>query len=523
MFRIKISRICFGIVKMAGAAMMLLLVICALADTWYILPGGDEISLHKWDNIPANILAAALYCMLLPGLSRLERRLGERARRRIPEGIAVSAALWAFLVSIWWIFSAERLPVGDQAFIYGGASYFREGQFSFLEQGGYCHIYPYQLGLISMVELLYHVIAPFQYRPLQVINALAASGIVYTGYRLVREWSGSFCAEVLYCLLMGLCFPLFFYTPWVYGDVLSIFLAFLAALLLCRYGKDGKMRHLAGMTLALTLAQLVRQTTTIVYAALVLVVLVQFIRKGDKRLLVTAMAAAVLPLLLFAGIYRVYGARSGLEQSKGIPTVVTLAMGMQESWRGCGWDNNYQKDVYNAAVYDYDKMQEAGMQELKSRLLFFAENPAYTVKFYWKKLLSQWNGPLYQSVFFTADYRQSAPPREGTLAERVSGTAFWPLLWICDRLQFAVYLGMLLWFLLAVKEEKGILRQLFAVAVIGGLCFSLLWEAKTRYILPYYLFMFPCAAVGYLEFCKVMIQKKMKKTGRGCKEEAFKI
>lgn len=61
---------------------------------------------------------------------------------------------------------------------------------------------------------------------------------------------------------------------------------------------------------------------------------------------------------------------------------------------------------------------------------------------------------------------------------------------------------MLFWYLLAGRQDKGILRQLLALAVIGGFCFSLLWEAKTRYILPYYLFMFPCAAVGYEELLK---------------------
>ena len=72
---------------------------------------------------------------------------------------------------------------------------------------------------------------------------------------------------------------------------------------------------------------------------------------------------------------------------------------------------------------------------------------------------------------------------------------------------------MFFWYLLAVKEEEGILRHLLAAAVIGGFCFSLLWEAKTRYILPYYLFMFPCAAVGYKEFCL-----RVKKT---CKSNMF--
>lgn len=490
---------------------MLLLVLCALADTWYMQPGGEEISLHKWDSVPGNLLAAILCCIFLLGLLRLERRLENKTRRWISEGIAALAALWAFLVSLWWIFSAERLPTGDQAFIYGGASYFRLGDFSFLEQGGYCHIYPYQLGLTSLVELFYHVVEPFQYRPVQVINALAAGGIVFVGYRLVREWSDSFCGEVLYCLLMGLCFPLFFYTPWVYGDILSIFLALLGMFFLSRYEKAGRSGYLVGVILALTLAQLVRQSTTIVYVALGLVALVHFIRKRDRRLMAAAVISVVLSVAIFAGIYQVYEARSGVVRSEGIPTVVTLAMGMQESGQGCGWDNNYQKDVYNEAVFDYDKMREMGIEELKERILFFAQNPVYTAEFYGKKLLSQWNAPLYQSLFFTTDYRQSAPPGEGTLAERISGSDFRLLLGICDRVQFVVYLGMFFWFLLAVREERGILRQLSAVVVIGGFCFSLLWEAKTRYILPYYLFMFPCAAVGYTEFCVRLLEDKVLK------------
>ena len=481
--------------------MMLLLVICALADTWYMLPGEGEISYRKWDSVPGNLIGAVLYCLLFFGALRLEKKLRERFLRGISETMAVLTAIWAFAVSMWWIFSAERLPVGDQAYIYGGASYFSLGNFSFLEQGGYCHIYPYQLGLTSLVELLYHVTDPFQYRPLQVINALAAAGIVYMGYRLVMEWCGRFCVSVMYCILIGLCFPLLFYTPWVYGDVISVFLIILGTYFLCRYEKRQKTRYLVGLIPALTLAQLVRQSTTIIYVALCLVILVHFIKKRDKRLLVTAIFSVALPFVFFAGIYKIYEIRSDIEQSKGIPTVVTLAMGMQESRQGCGWDNNYQKDVYNAAVFDYGKMQEMGWQELKARMQYFAENPIYAAKFYGKKILSQWNAPLYQSVFFTADYEMSMPPKEGSLAESVSGRDFWQILSLCDRVQFVVYLGMLFWFLLAVREEEGVLRQLLAVAVIGGFCFSLLWEAKTRYILPYYLFMFPYAAIGYREFC----------------------
>ena len=491
----------FMIVKIAGAALMLLLALCALADTWYMLPGEEEVSLHKWDSVPGNILGAVLCCILFFGALRLEEKLQEKLLRWISETVAVLTTIWTFVVSMWWIFSAKRLPLGDQAYVYGGASYFSMGNFSFLEKGGYCHLYPYQLGLTSLIELLYHVVEPFQYRPLQVINALAAAGTVYVGYRLVKEWQGHFCAAVMYCILIGLCFPLLFYTPWVYGDIISAFLAILGVYFLCCYEKRQKARYLAGLIPVMTLAQLVRQSTTIVYIALCLVALAYFMKSRDKKLLVATIISVILPLILFAGIYKIYEVRSGIEQSKGVPTVVTLAMGMQESRHGCGWDNNYQRELYGETAFDTEAMQKLGWQELKERVRYFADHPMYAAEFYGKKILSQWNAPLYQSVYFTADYSTGEPPKEGSLAESVSGQHFWQILNLCDRLQFVVYLGMLFWYLLAVREEEGILRQLPAAAVIGGFCFSLLWEAKTRYILPYYLFMFPCAAIGYREFC----------------------
>ena len=495
----KIYQKCFKIVKIAGAAVMLLLVLCALTGTWYMFPGGEEISLHKWDSVWKNLFAVVLCGALFLCFRKAEKGLGGKMCGILSAALAAAMATWVLAVSVWWIFSAERRPVGDQAFIYGGASYFRMGDYSFLDQGGYCHIYPYQLGLTSLIELFYLVAEPLEYRPLQVVNALAAVGIACVGYGLVKEWSDSFSTKCLYCVAISFCFPLFFYTPWVYGDILSIFFAFLAAYFLCRYEKRGKKSQLAGVTLALTFAQLIRQSTTIVYVAFVLIVLIYFMEKHDKKLLAAALVSVALPLVLFAGIYKMYEMRSGMEHSEGIPVAVTLAMGMQESRHGCGWDNNYQKDVYNASAFDTVKMHETGTEELKERVSFFLENPVYAVQFYGKKILSQWNAPLYQSVFFTADYRQNGPPREGSLAESIDGAAFWAVLEICDRVQFVVYLGMLFWFLLAVKEDKGILRQLLALAVIGGFCFSLLWEAKTRYILPYYLFMFPCAAAGYGE------------------------
>ena len=68
---------------------------------------------------------------------------------------------------------------------------------------------------------------------------------------------------------------------------------------------------------------------------------------------------------------------------------------------------------------------------------------------------------------------------------------------MCDRWQMIVYAGMLCYFLLAVRKDSNILQHTLAVTMIGGFLFSIIYEAKARYIFPYYVFMFPYAAMGF--------------------------
>ena len=49
------------------------------------------------------------------------------------------------------------------------------------------------------------------------------------------------------------------------------------------------------------------------------------------------------------------------------------------------------------------------------------------------------------------------------------------------------------------------MEQLFLpLAVLGGFLFHTLWEAKSQYILPYFVCMLPCAAAGLAEALDVL-------------------
>ena len=106
-------------------------------------------------------------------------------------------------------------------------------------------MHPHQLGLTALCELLFKVVGAYNYRAFEMMNLIFALGSVYLGYRILSEMTRSTAAIVGYNILMFGCLPLILYTPWVYGDVPSIFFALLAEWMLLRYLAEKKKRHLA--------------------------------------------------------------------------------------------------------------------------------------------------------------------------------------------------------------------------------------------------------------------------------------
>lgn len=485
-------------IRIVGGLIFAALTWYAFRYTQYIQPGGREIPINVRDSMTNNLVIAGLALVVFVCLSELERRFRDRIQWIFMHVVLIISMLWVGMAGMWWISAVDRRPEGDQAFLYGGASYFLEGNFDFLSKGGYCSMYPHQLGLIALTELLFLVVGSMNYYAFQVICVMLAVGIVFLGYRIVREITDHTAVAVAYCLLMVGCLPLVFYTQWVYGDVPSIFFALLTADMLLQYSKKGKTGYLVAVVLSLTMALLVRKNSLILLIAFGLIAVVWAIRHKDRKIILSVVCAMALPWLLYMGIYKMYEMRSGYEHYKGIPTLSWVSMGMQE-WQGAyGWYYDYAKPVYYANDCDWQASNEIYKQDIRDRMEVFRGDPSYALSFFREKVLSQWNEPLYQSLYFSNKYwDDSYKPAPDTLVSRISNEYFLRVLWICDRLQFVIYLGMVCYFLFAVKKDSNILQHLLAVAMIGGFFFSIIWEAKARYILPYYVTMFPCAAIGY--------------------------
>ena len=74
--------------------------------------------------------------------------------------------------------------------------------------------------------------------------------------------------------------------------------------------------------------------------------------------------------------------------------------------------------------------------------------------------------------------------------------------------QSLIYLGVFLFLGSGLFQKRRITQYTIFVVILGGFLFHILWEAKSRYILPYFIMMIPMAAVG-LQSCYSGMEMKL--------------
>lgn len=354
-----------------------------------------------------------------------------------------------------------------------------------------------------MEEMLFRILGEADYHVIQIVFVLLNVAGIYCIYGILKEVSGRLAVVAMGTLLAGSCMASVFYASWVYGEIPWVFCSLFSAWMLVRYIKYGKTGSLVGIVTALTLGTLLRKNTLVLVVAYCMVGAVRIFSKWDRRLLISLVLALALPLLCYQGIYKMYEMRSGMEHSRGLPTSAYLYLGMEEIGGRYGW---YYSDCwaqYYATDCNTEQSDQIYREMMQERMQAMKAQPGYLRGFYQGKLLSQWNVPTYQSLYFNFNHGDVYHEKLAALGDRLSGDLFDSVVRMADRLQFIIYLGCLFYFIFCVRKDSEITQHLLAVAVIGGFLFSIFWEAKARYMYAYYMMMFPLAALGYGEIIRL--------------------
>lgn len=493
-------KIRFRILYVVLFVVMLFLTITSGLTSYVLPPDYFELFYVEWDSLGFHLVVSAIIVMYFAMLRRkvFDRLNWEKVLRVL---LPISLCFVGFL-SVYWAVSCEYKPLYDQGFVCRAAETVSKGQKIGIGEIAYINQYPQQVGVVWLFGTLIRLFGTGgpSYMTLHLFLACCIPLIIWNGYILTDILFQDKEVDVYYLLAgMGLL-PLIFYVNYVYSDVPGILLLLVGLNAALYYEKSGKWQYYLLSVMGFILAIIVRKNNIIICIAVVIMwCLYAFVKQNG----IVFAKIGIASVMVFLGIKVM---TYWLEQKYGIdsqlaePSIAWIAMGMQRSGQGAGWYNGYISAVYAKANGNRALIVEDSILQIKRSLVAFWREPREAVQFYFDKFLVQWNQPSYQCLGIAQTYEEMP----GGLVKAIyQGKLFASTRAYFDSYQFLVYFGFAvhLW-KESRRKEHYIYRMIPLLAIWGGMLFSLLWEAKSRYVLPYFVIMIPYAVKGWSEVCK---------------------
>lgn len=447
----------------------------------------EERPSYRLDFLPLNLLLLALVFLFL---WQVGRRIDWD---RISEKwICAAAVLFVTGVSFLWIFVSHTYPEADQKAVSWMAYLMSIDNFLFFQPGKYMQIYPNQLGLTALMELLYRLAGKENWKLFMCLTAISNGALVFLLFRLTALLFQKKKTTVLVLLLSMGCMQLFLYTTFLYGITLGLSFSLAAFYFLLLFLNQEKFWQGFLSGICIGAAVLIKNNYSIFLVAMVLLLFWEALSQKKGKLLLLAVWLLLASALMGKALTAFYEERSGIELSDGMPKSMWIAMGMQEGERAEGWYNGFNYDTFLETGCDREKSDAIAREAIRESLENFKQDPAYALRFYYKKTVSQWNEPTYEALWVN-QFHQGDFTR--IVQSIYDGKLYHVFHEYMNFYQSLLFVGALAAFL--ILRGRFTLRQMFfAIVILGGFFFHTLWEAKSQYIFPYFVILIPYGAEG---------------------------
>lgn len=493
----RFSDACGRLVLWAAGLVFLFLSVVGLYSTCYIFidfatNNHERVQFHG-DSILLNLLALAVWLALFLLLSR------KKPTQSLLRAASAAAVLLPAAVGLWWIFAAKALPGADSRSIINAANALMAGN-PLPGGGAYFRVFPFQLGYLAFAEGFFRLFGANNLLGLACLNVLclAISNLAVLG--ITKELFDNERVRLFTALLLALCLQPAFLCTFLYGNLPGLALSLLGVRCVIAYLKGGKALVLLPGALLFALSVTVKMNFMLPLIAGVVALFLFALRK--KKVLPALLASTLLlcALLLPKGVQRFYERRLDTEFGEGTPQMAWFAAGLNESSICSGWFNSYTTTVLSDNDYDQARTKAAIRENYTARIELFLSRPRYLAAFFYKKIVSQWNEPAFQSLWSSA-----AGEHSGQLSPFVEDLCFGRGEKVINGF-FNVYVELLyvsfvagMW---ALRRDGGREeRFLFPLTLLGAFVYHALFEAKAQYVLVYLPMLIPYAACGLVSVC----------------------
>ena len=144
-------------------------------------------------------------------------------------------------------------------------------------------------------------------------------------------------------------------------------------------------------------------------------------------------------------------------------------------------------------------------------MLTFYNQPMYAVEFFYKKILSTWLKPTFQSVW-TGPLPDLGNVQNSSILKSIyeEKNGYYFLNSFGKVLTVSIYLLTVISVVYNIRGKKFSAFELFTIIFfLGGFFFHILWETKSQYVYIYVLLLIPTAAKGLEKVESIPIFKRI--------------
>lgn len=381
----------------------------------------------------------------------------------------------------------------------------------------YLQWYPFQSGSVLTMALIYHIFGVGNQIAFQVISAIFNTLTAVSLLCICNELWGKGPATGVCFLILITCIPLFYSASFVYGNSIGLGFA-LVSLMLSMVAMNGreKMRSsririsaFIGSLLTISLSMIVKSTNILFMLGLVFGWTVFLLR---RRLYFHLPIVVVVFFLLNSApslATNLLQSQTNTSFGEGMPKVSWIAMGLRDDGLSGvpGWWGPYPTQIYFETNGESGAQSAIACASILDSVNKFQSDPNYALRFFSKKLASEWADPTFMSLYYYGVGSSGVDTNDVPLLLTSVFTGFTSnriLTEVMEAHQWLVYLGSMLTIsiLLFRRTEREMLAksaEMYFVAAFsffaGFGCF-LLWEAKSVYTFPFFLLLIPLSSLS---------------------------
>jgi hypothetical protein len=219
----------------------------------------------------------------------------------------------------------------------------------------------------------------------------------------------------------------------------------------------------------------------------------------------------LLAVAAFTGIntveQNVYEKRTGIEFGDTIPNTAYLAMAMQDSSMAPGWFNGFNHVTYRLNDYNEEITDQISREYIRERLQEFSDEPIECLRFYYYKIISQWNEVTYECFWIGMNEENRTRDLTPVVENIYFGKLHTAAEAVMNLYQLLLFAGTL-FYAWSLRDKADISKVILLLCVLGGFLFHILWEGKSQYLISYFPLLLPCAAIGMMTLTEHIRSKK---------------